>query len=208
MLFLLSMSDMGVADSHRRGQHFLQLFDGADSLAEAVAEFIQHGLQNHEISVIVVTPEHRSGILNRLRAAAVDVDRAEAAGLLIVRDAARMLRLFERRGRLDPHLFDASIGVQIRQLAAQGRVRVYGEMVDLLALQGNYAGAQLLENLWNDLRLRTQTQFTLFCGYSSENFGDPLTAGSLRSICRSHSHSTSSPNDLLGSFLLRTHVEA
>jgi DcmR-like sensory protein len=206
MLFLPSTSDMPVADCHRRGQHFLQLFDGADSLAEAVAEFVELGLQNLEISVIVVTPEHRSAILNRLRATGVDVDHAEAAGLLIVRDAARMLRLFERRGRLDPHLFDAGIGAEIRRIAAQGRVRVYGEMVDLLALQGNYAGAQLLENLWNDLRIRTP--FTLFCGYSSENFGDPLTAASLRSICRSHSHSTSSPNDLLGSFLLRTHVEA
>lgn len=206
MLFLLSLSVMRVADCHHQGQHFLQLFDGADSLAEAVAEFVQQGLQNHETSVIVVTPDHRSAILNRLRLAGVDVDHAEAAGLLIVRDAARTLRLFERRGRLDPHLFDASIGVQIRQLVAQRSVRVYGEMVDLLAVQGNYAGAQLLENLWNDFR--TRTPFTLFCGYSSENFGDPLTAGSLRSICRSHSHSTSSPNDLLGSFLLRTHVEA
>jgi hypothetical protein len=60
--------------------------------------------------------------------------------------------------------------------------------------------------LWNDLRARTP--FTLFCGYSSEHFGDPLTAGSLRSICRSHCHAISHPNDILGSFLLRNHVEA
>ena len=80
------------------------------------------------------------------------------------------------------------------------------EIVDLLAVQGNFAGAQLLENLWNELHARMP--FTLFCGYSSENFGDPLTAGSLRSICRSHSHVRSNPNDLLGSFLLRTHIEA
>jgi hypothetical protein len=200
------MSDMPVADCHTHGQHFLQLFDGADSLSDAVAAFVRQGLLNHEISVIVVTPEHRMAILQRLRRDDVDVDRAEAMGQLIVRDAARTLRLFERRGRLDAHLFDASVGAQVRQLAAQGRVRIYGEIVDLLAVQGNYAGAQLLENLWNDLM--TRTRFTLFCGYSSENFGDPLTASSLRSICRSHIHSRSNPNDLLGSFLLRTHVEA
>jgi hypothetical protein len=200
------MTDKPAADCQRRDQHFLQLFDGGESLADAVAAFVEQGLLHHEISVIVVTPEHRLAILQRLRRADVDVDRAEATGQLIVRDAAHMLRLFERRGRLDPNLFDASIGAQVRQLTAQGRVRIYGEIVDLLAVQGNFAGAQLLENLWNDLHVRTS--FTLFCGYSSENFGDPLTAGSLRSICRSHCHSTSHPNDLLGSFLLRTHVEA
>jgi len=200
------MSGMQDADCSRRDQHFLQLFDGPDSRAAAVAAFVQQGLLNHETTVIVVTPEHRIAVLQRLRRSGVDVDRAQAIGQLIIRDAAHVLRLFERRGRLDPNLFDASVGAQMRQLTAQGRVRVYGEIVDLLAAQGNYAGAQLLENLWNDLQ--TRMSFTLFCGYSSENFGDPLTAGSLRSICRSHCHSISHPNDLLGSFLLRTHVEA
>lgn len=194
-------------DLHSRNQHFLQLFDGADSLADAVTAFVQQGLANDETSLLVVTAEHRLAITARLRQEGIAVDQAEASGRLIVRDAARTLRLFERRGRLDPHLFDATIGAQIRQLIASGtRLHVYGEIVDLLAVQGNFAGAQLLENLWNDLRARTP--LTLFCGYSSENFGDPLTAGSLRSICRSHSHVRSNPNDLLGSFLLRTHVEA
>jgi hypothetical protein len=191
----------------RRSQHFLQLFDGPDSLGDAVAAFVHQGLLNDETALLALTPEHWLAIEQRLRAAGVDVDRALAGGELIVRDAARTLRLFERRGRLDSHLFDASIGAQVRDLVAHGnRVRVYGEIVDLLAVQGNFAGAQLLENLWNELHARTP--FTLFCGYSSENFGDPLTAGSLRSICRSHSHVRSNPNDLLGSFLLRTHIEA
>jgi hypothetical protein len=193
-------------ESHSRSPHVLQLFDGPDSRAQAVARFTREGLVNKEICLLVVTPEHRGAIRGRLRQDGVDVDQAEATGALIVRDAAHTLHLFERRGRLEPHLFDASVGTQIRQLAALGRLRVYGEAVDLLAFQGNFAGAQLLENLWNGLR--TQAAFTLFCGYSSENFGDPLTAGSLRSICRSHSHARADPDDLLGSFLLRTHVEA
>jgi MEDS: MEthanogen/methylotroph, DcmR Sensory domain len=194
-------------DLDRGDQHFIQLFDGPDSLADAVAAFVQQGLLNDETALLAPTPEHWLAIEQRLRAADVDVDRALAGGQLIVRDAARTLRLFERRGRLDPHLFDASIGAQVRELVARGnRVRIFGEIVDLLAVQGNYAGAQLLENLWGELHARMP--FTLFCGYSSENFGDPLTSGSLRSICRSHSHVRSNPNDLLGSFLLRTHIEA
>jgi hypothetical protein len=195
------------ADCPRGGQHFLQLFDGQDSLAEAVAAFVRQGLIIGETSLLVVTLEHRAAIEQKLRLTDVAIDRAEATGEVIIRDAAKMLRLFERRGRVDSQLFDASVGSQIRQLVSScSGLRVYGEMVDLLAVQGNFAGAQLLENYWNDLHARIP--FTLFCGYSSENFGDPLTATSLRSICRSHSQVRSNPRDLLGSFLLRTHVEA
>ena len=191
----LSMSERSYASRDASDQHFVQLFDCSASVPDAVAAFVRDGLLTQEISLLAVTREHRLAITDRLRETGVDVDRAEATGQLIIRDAAQTLKLFERLGRLDPLLFDATIGAQIRQLSARGRVRVYGEIVDLLAAQGDFAGARRLEDMWNDLR--RLTPLTLFCGYSSENFGDPVTASSLRAICRTHSHAVATPEDLL-----------
>jgi len=206
MLMSLSMNEMPTTHRHSKNQHFLQLFDSTDSLAHAVAAFVREGLLNQEISFLAVTTDHRQAITDCLTLAGVDTSRAEADGQLVIRDAAQCLRLFERFGRLDPLLFDSTVGAEVRRLVSRGRVRVYGEIVDLLAAQGDFASARRLEDFWNNLQRRTP--FTLFCGYASENFGDPLTASSLRSICRTHSHATANASDLLGSFLLRTHVEA
>jgi hypothetical protein len=89
----------------------------------------------------------------------------------------------------------------IRQLSANGKpLRIYGEMVNVLAAQGEYQAAHQLEELWNDLGRRNR--FTLFCGYAASHFGDPRTAEALHGICDTHSQVLSSPQDVLGSFLL------
>ena len=73
--------------------------------------------------------------------------------------------------------FDEIVGTLVARLAEQGRVCIYGEMVDVLAARGQYKAAYQLEVLWNALGKREP--FTLFCGYSSAHFGDPKTAAIL-----------------------------
>jgi hypothetical protein len=55
--------------------------------------------------------------------------------------------------------------------------------------------------LWNELAEREA--FTLFCGYSTVQFGDPRSGSALRHICQLHLHVHVSPRDILGSFLPR-----
>jgi hypothetical protein len=89
-------------------------------------------------------------------------------------------------------------------LVAHGRpVRVYGEMVDNLAVRGDYAHAILLESMWN--ALATRYTFTLFCGYSAISFGDPRRGDMLRKICAAHTHVSADDRDPLGAFLVATH---
>lgn len=92
----------------------------------------------------------------------------------------------------------------IRRLAARGRpLRVFGEIVDLLADQGDFTSAQQLEDLWN--ALGESESFELLCGYSAVHFGDPQNADALRGICPSHFQVRSSPPDVLASFLVETY---
>jgi hypothetical protein len=73
-------------------------------------------------------------------------------------------------------------------------------MVDILATHGDYWAAEQLEQMWQ--ALSAECSFTLLCGYASAHFADPRTADALAAICRSHTHASVKPTDLLGAWLL------
>jgi MEDS: MEthanogen/methylotroph, DcmR Sensory domain len=189
-------------DPNRIGtEHLVQLFDSEESLADAVGAFLHEGFVRSETLVAVMDEQRWYAVAMRLSSCGVPIDEALRSGQLTVRDAEATLRLFMRHGWPDRHLFEDSVGELIRQLSATGApLRIYGEMVNVLAAQGEYQAAHKLEELWNALGRRSP--FTLFCGYSAGHFGDPRTADALRRICRTHSQVLSSPQDVLGSFLL------
>jgi hypothetical protein len=184
--------------------HIVQLFDDVDSLADTVSAFLREGLVEQEPVLVVITRDHWKAVALRLRQRGGLRDGLSRSDRLIVRDARATMKRFMRNGLPDPTLFQDSVGTLVSRLAGSGTgLRIYGEMVDLLAAEGDFRGAHLLEELWNDLRERHA--FTLFCGYSAGNFGNPCSAEALRLICRSHSRVESNPRDVLGSFLVQDH---
>jgi hypothetical protein len=188
--------------SGARTTHLMQLFDSDESLADAVAAFFAIGLMRRETILAVMDDIRWYSVAMRLSARGLPVDEALRVGHLIVRNSRETLNRFMRRDKPDRRLFAATVGTLVSELMRSGRpVRIYGEMVDVLAAQGEYRAANELEELWNELA--THNDFTLFCGYSAANFGDPRSAGALRRICGSHSEVLSNPRDVLGSFLVR-----
>jgi hypothetical protein len=185
-------------------EHLVQLFDSEESLADAVSAFLHEGFTKGETLLVVMDERRWYAVAMRLSSCGVPVDEAIRSGQLTVRDAAETLKRFLRGGRPDDDLFEDTVGAVIRELSAHGRpLRVYGEMVNVLAAHGDYGAAHELEELWNDLGRRSE--FRLFCGYTAAHFGDPRTGHSLRLICGSHSQVLSSPEDVLGSFLVHAH---
>jgi hypothetical protein len=179
----------------------MQLFDDPQSRAQIVAAFLAEGWCEGDTLLVVASALHWVGITQRLDALGVPVEQALASGRLVVRDARATLDQFRRHERLDPARFDAVIGALVRSLVARGRrVRIFGEMVDLLAGGGDYEGAERLERLWNGLA--TQQPFVLLCGYAAATFGDPGSRAALRRICAAHGEIHTDPGDLLGSFLI------
>jgi len=182
--------------------HVVQLFDSDESLADAVSAFLYEGFKRSETLLVVIDEQRWYSVAMRLAAREVPVDELLQSGQLTVRDASDTLKLFMRRGRPDRRAFEDSVGQLIRDLSTRGAaLRIYGEMVNVLAAQGEYRAAHLLEEIWNDLGRRSP--FRLFCGYGSAHFGDPRHGESLRRICESHSHVLSSSQDVLGEFLLQ-----
>ena len=160
-------------------QHSLQLFDCRDSVADAVSDFIAEGVEAGYGVLAVMRRETWESTARRLRDRGLDPAVAQASGGLTVLDAAATLDTFLVNGRIDQKLFEDSVGTLVWALASSDRrLRIYGEMVDVLASRGDFRIALQLEARWNDLR--AESPFTLFCGYSAENFGNPKLSETLQ----------------------------
>ena len=64
------------------------------------------------------------------------------------------------------------------------KLRVYGEMVDLLAQEGNATAALRLEHHWNELS--QQQAVSLLCAYAMDNFREAADGGRLEQVCCCH----------------------
>src|SRR5690242_7619255 len=168
-------------------RHEAQIFDDKTSMAATVAGYIDDGWQAGDTILVVATAPHWTSIRQRLDTMGVPVADAITAGRLIVRDAWQTLGGLQWHERLDDVRFDVSVGHLVRTLIQRGRpLRIFGEMVDLLAGAGDHACAEQLEALWNGLASRHP--FRLLCGYSVSSFGDPRSRVALRRLCDAHQH--------------------
>ena len=184
-------------------EHIVQLFDSANSVAETVADYLERGRANDALLIVIARPQHWAETALRLEARGFPVTDMIAERQLMVFDAATTLAGFYRGGCLDRDLFDRTIGDSVRQQSLYGPVRVYGEIVDVLAEQGLFAEAEALEHLWN--ALLEECSFHLLCGYQSSRFTDPAAIRALQSICAAHSFVTSKPEDMVASWALADH---
>ena len=190
-----------IARGDVNSEHLLHLFDDVESLAETASDCLHEGWSAGEALLVVARPQHWSAIAEGLESKGCRTDDVAAAGALTVLDAAGTLASFLRHGFPDRDLFFAKVGGVVHSLSSPGRrLRIYGEMVDILAERRDLVAAEALERLWNELACTCS--FTLLCGYAAIHFGDPKTSKALHAICGTHDRASSSPADLLGTWLL------
>ncbi len=163
----------------------MRFYRDADSLCELVATFLGEGLHLAQPAVVIATPVHLDGIVQRLNARAFDVHELQRAGDLVLLDAQATLDQFMVDGRPDAAKFADAL-IPVLEAVSRGRrivMRAYGEMVDVLWKQGQTVAATRLEMFWNDLA-RSHT-FSLLCGYAMGNF---YKDAAVDEICSHHTH--------------------
>lgn len=167
-------------------EHFAQIYESDAFLLDSLRGFIGAGIAAVDTCIVVATWAHRDRLAECLRADGLDVPALVASGRYVPLDAAELLSTFMVAGLPDPDRFSQVVGAVVAR-AAEGRrhVRIFGEMVALLWMEGNYPAAIQLEELWNDLH-KTHA-FSLFCGYPMQGLEGEELARPFGEMCAEHS---------------------
>ena len=145
-------------------EHLVQLFDEPASLVTTVAAFLYDGWKSGHHLLVVARAANWALASAELEALGCPVVQATVSGRLVVLDAATTMAAFMVNGDPQPDQFAETVGELVRRLAGSSAagLSIYGEMVDILVAQGNFAGAEQLEALWNALGERLSVR--LLCG--------------------------------------------
>ena len=176
--------------------HSVQFFDDLQSRSATVASFLHDGLDDGATLLIVETKEHWQATARLLALERVPIEAAAQSGQLTVLDASDAVALVGGADGPSSERFDRSVGALARQLASRTRsLRVYGEVVDVLAERGDLEAALRLEALWNALIARVP--MSLLCGYSAPPYREPSRSEEFQRTCAMHSHHRLSNGDTI-----------
>jgi hypothetical protein len=185
------------ATSSLPAQHVVQLFDTPRSVADAVSHYLLDGRARNDHLLVIARASHWQLMRAFLERRGLPVDQASER--LTVLDARKARSRMMRRGALDPARMADALDGLLAELSATTQLRVYGEVVELFAEEGDFEQACVLEDYWNSLQQKYG--FTLLCGYSAAHFADPKNAHHLRSVCSRHTAVKSQSADSLGTWL-------
>jgi DcmR-like sensory protein len=169
--------------------HDVQFYRTEAHLTRSVADFLADGVRAGQPLIVIATPAHRKAFAVELHARGLDVEELLSGREAIWLDARETLSMFMESAHPNRELFLATVGSVFEQVLRKRHylvVRGYGEMVDLLASDGNLEGAILLEQLWNELAAKYA--YSLLCGYSLDNFLHEAGTAKLREVCEHHTH--------------------
>jgi signal transduction histidine kinase len=173
--------------------HTVQFYEDEAFLCDHVAAYVAAGLQDGEPVCVVATADHLAAFAAGLTRRGADVAGARARGQLVWLDAHEMLSTFMVGEMPEWQPFRDTFGDVLDKLSATAgrgdprpRVRVYGEMVDVLWRSGRQLAALRVEDMWNDLaRLYPMA---LLCAYDMGNFRHTADAKAFREVCDGHTH--------------------
>ena len=170
--------------------HAVHFYDGdVRRLAPGVCRYLAEGMRRGEGAIVIARDSHRLAFARQLATDGIDTQSAVQQARLVLLDADATLASFMLRGMPDWEHFKAAIEPALEEVkagSANGRVRAYGEMVDLLWSSGYSAAATLLEQFWN--RLLAARGFSLYCAYQIDVFGKEFQGSVLDSVLCEHTH--------------------
>ncbi len=167
--------------------HIVQVCQNETFRENIVTNYIKDGLLNDEAVIVVAGPTLRKAVISKLDAQNFDVQNLKNQGQIKFLDAEFLLSSFLIDGVLEEQSFQQSIEVPIQAARVEyGKVRIFGEMVDVLWKKAQYDAAIQLENLWSNLSQKQE--FLFLCTYSLDSIDSSTYDESLERICSYHTH--------------------
>lgn len=169
--------------------HIVQLYQEPDFYAEAISHFAAEGLVRNESIIFVATQPNWRSISARMTSKGFDVDELQREGRLTVLDADQTLPKFIRNRMPDAPTFKSIARATIQKARKGGRyprVRWWGEMVNVLYVDGNGKASTRLEELFDEVA--HEEQIAIFCSFLMDKFDKDIYDGPLADVCRTHAN--------------------
>jgi hypothetical protein len=178
-----------VAPAHQQATtlpHVVHFYEPGYFPSQSIASYLYAGVECGESALIIATPEHTQALLDALNCCGIDTNALEHADLLLCLDANSLVTALRRHGSFSDASVDEALAPPLHRISRtppNGRSRVFGEMVDLLAVAGDYPASLQLEQQWN--RLQAQHSFSLYCAYCTAAFAGENSAA-IPGLCHVH----------------------
>ena len=171
-------------------RHEVAFYADDQAFVTGLARLITSVLNVGNIAILVATEPHRVGILQKLRADAVDVDAAIQSGHFITLDAHETLSKFMVGDMPDANRCAQIVGDLLTNVTKgksrnHSRVAFCGECAPTLLAQGNVEAAIQVEHLWDEIT-RNYDADTL-CAYLESAIPDKQDSPVFQRICAEHS---------------------
>jgi hypothetical protein len=169
--------------------HIVQLYQDEAFYGEAISHFAAEGLVRGESVILVATKPNWKNISARLAAKGFQPERLFSQGQLTFLDADETLPRFMRGNDPDGSIFKPLAKQTIARARAGGkfpRVRWWGEMVNVLYVDGNPRGSNRLEQFFDEVA--HEESIAIFCSFLMDKFDPKIYDEAFGHVCSTHSH--------------------
>ena len=169
--------------------HIVQLYQDDEFYGEAISHFAAEGIVRGESIILVATKPHWQNVSRRLEGKGFEVAELFRRGQLTLLDADDTLPKFMVGNHPDGSIFKPLAKQTIAKARAGGaypRVRWWGEMVNVLYVDGNARGSNRLEQLFDEVA--HEESIAIFCSFLMDKFDPGIYDEVFGHVCRTHSH--------------------
>jgi DcmR-like sensory protein len=169
--------------------HIVQLYQDEDFYGEAISHFAAEGLIRGESIILVATSPNWLNISRRLEDKGFEIPHLFDRGQLTLLDANETLSKFMMGGMPDGKIFKPLAHDTIQKARRGGkypRVRWWGEMVNVLYVDGNGKGSNRLEEFFDEVA--HEETIAIFCSFLMDKYDPLIYDEAFRNVCRTHSH--------------------
>jgi hypothetical protein len=169
--------------------HVVQLYQDDGFFGDAVSHFAASGLAQGDAVILVATGAHWELLADWFSGKGLDVVALRRHGQLLLLDADATLPTFLVESLPDAPTFKALARATIAQArtgSQSGRVRWWGEMVNVLFVNGNGRGSTRLEELFDEVA--HEEAIAIFCSFLMDPLDAKMYEGPLQAVCGTHAH--------------------
>jgi hypothetical protein len=167
--------------------HIVRICRNITGQAEILTSYIKEGLLNNEGVIVIARPSLRKIVLSKLDALGFDSQLIKNQGQVRFFDAEFLLSNILIDGVIEEQAFRNLVEIPIQTTQSKfGKIRAFGEMVDILWQRDLQDMATQLEDLWEDLCAKQNLNF--LCTYLLDNLDPNDYDSALEKIYKHHTY--------------------